>query len=300
MPFYLLKGDLLKSNVDAIVNDANVNLKMVEGVGRAIFHACGDVELTNACKEIGRCEPGNAVITPSFNLKTAKYIIHAVAPIYMNGKHGEEKLLRSAYKKVFELAKENNVKSIAFPFLGGEYNWDKKDCFDIAVDEITNFLKENNNVDVYMVMYKNFPIVITEGLQEKISKFIISNFRCNEEENPVKVTPNFKKYWKDNYSKTINPEEFVLKANISMDKFNEIINDKSFGPSKVLAISLALGLGLKHEEFFKFLAMFSYSLNHSSYFDLIILCFVESGITDIQLINRALFTYSFIPLGEKY
>ena len=85
MPFYIIKGDLVKMNVDAIVNAANYTLKMVEGVGRAIFHAAGDIELTNACKAIGKCAPGNAVSTPSFNLTTTKLIIHAVAPIYQNG-----------------------------------------------------------------------------------------------------------------------------------------------------------------------------------------------------------------------
>ena len=68
MPFYVLKGDLVEMNVDAIVNAANVKLKMVEGVGRAIFHKAGDSELQSACNKIGSCNVGDCKVTPSFNI----------------------------------------------------------------------------------------------------------------------------------------------------------------------------------------------------------------------------------------
>ena len=92
MPFYVIKGDLVNMNVDAIVNAANVSLKMVEGVTRAIFHKAGDEILTDACKKLvlerGRSgfKPGDAIETPSFNLKNCKIIIHAIGPNYINGK----------------------------------------------------------------------------------------------------------------------------------------------------------------------------------------------------------------------
>ena len=111
MPFYLVNGDLVSMNVDAIVNAANVSLKMVEGVGRAIFHNAGDLEMTNACKAIGRCEVGQVVETPSFKILNTKSIFHAVAPIYINGKHNEYNLLEDAYNNCLNLAISKNYTS---------------------------------------------------------------------------------------------------------------------------------------------------------------------------------------------
>ena len=76
MPFFVEKGDLVSMNVDVIVNASNVNLSMVEGVGRAIYHKAGDSELAKACKTIGHCDVGDAVMTPSFGLTNTKAIIH--------------------------------------------------------------------------------------------------------------------------------------------------------------------------------------------------------------------------------
>ena len=123
MPFYVIKGDLVNMNVDAIVNAANVSLKMVEGVTRAIFHKAGDEILTDACKKLvlerGRSgfKPGDAIETPSFNLKNCKIIIHAIGPNYINGKHNEEKNLIRAYKESFAILNNYNYHSIAFPLL---------------------------------------------------------------------------------------------------------------------------------------------------------------------------------------
>ena len=103
MALYLVRGDLVSMDVDAIIANANVNLKMVEGVSRAIFHRAGDLLLQEACRKIGHCDVGKAVMTLSFNITNCKAIIHAVGPNYINGKHGEEKNLRNAYKSVFKI-----------------------------------------------------------------------------------------------------------------------------------------------------------------------------------------------------
>ncbi|MDY3778364.1 MAG: macro domain-containing protein, partial [Candidatus Onthovivens sp.] len=163
MPFYVLKGDLVEMNVDAIVNAANVKLKMVEGVGRAIFHKAGDSELQSACNKIGFCNVGDCKVTPSFNMTNAKIIIHAVGPIYINGKHGEKKALVSAYKRCFEELDKYNYHSIAFPLLSGEFNYPLNDAYNVAYDCILDYLKTHKDNYVYLVMYKNFPATIDDG-----------------------------------------------------------------------------------------------------------------------------------------
>ena len=95
-------------NVDAVVNAANSQLREGSGVCGAIFSEAGSRELRKACKEIGGCKTGSAVITPGFNLK-AKYIIHAVGPIWHGGDEGEEELLYGAYEKSLSLARNMNA-----------------------------------------------------------------------------------------------------------------------------------------------------------------------------------------------
>ena len=108
--------NIIDLDVDAVVNAANNMLLEGGGVCGAIFREAGSVELAKACSEIGGCETGNAVITPGFNL-SAKYIIHAVGPVWQGGNNNEAKLLCSAYMNSLNLAKENDCSSIAFPLI---------------------------------------------------------------------------------------------------------------------------------------------------------------------------------------
>lgn len=301
MPFYIIKGDLVKMNVDAIVNAANYTLKMVEGVGRAIFHAAGDIELTNACKAIGKCAPGNAVSTPSFNLTTTKLIIHAVAPIYQNGKHDEELLLRRTYQNAFKIVKENSFKSVAFPLLGGEFNWPLRDCFNIACEEIKNYIKNNDlDLTVYLVMYKNYPSTVGDIVQEALTKFITTHYKVNEKERVLaKYKIEFPYTWKRFYN-GMSDEELMYRANISSETLNLIKNDPKFKPSKNLTLALAFGLGLKGNDMKAFLRDFNITLNYARLLDLILLFFIENDIYDVYEINNAMFIYDYPPLGERY
>jgi O-acetyl-ADP-ribose deacetylase (regulator of RNase III) len=112
----VLEGDITKIKADAIVNAANTGLAMGGGVCGAIFRSAGIGELSEACHAIGHCPTGSAVITPAFGIKTAKFIIHAVGPVYSRHPASEAReLLRSAYRTAIRLAKRNSCKSIAFP-----------------------------------------------------------------------------------------------------------------------------------------------------------------------------------------
>ena len=116
MPFVIIRNDITKLSVDAIVNAANTSLQMGGGVCGAIFSAAGADRLQNACDALAPIKTGEAVVTQGFNLPT-KYIIHTAGPVYRGGKQGEEALLRSCYISSLELAVKYNCESIAFPLI---------------------------------------------------------------------------------------------------------------------------------------------------------------------------------------
>ncbi|MCQ2522162.1 MAG: macro domain-containing protein [Lachnospiraceae bacterium] len=139
----IVKGDITRLKVDAVVNAANSRLQAGGGVCGAIFRAAGYGELQDACDKIGVCPTGSAVITEAFHLD-AKYIIHAVGPIYQGGKHGEKVALYGAYKKALQLALENHCASIAFPLISaGIYGYPKEEAWEVAKKACEDFLQEN-------------------------------------------------------------------------------------------------------------------------------------------------------------
>lgn len=129
--FSLVRGDIARLDVDAIVNAANSGLRGGGGVDGAI-HAAAGPDLMAACRAIGGCPTGSAVITPGFHLP-ARWVIHAVGPIWQGGDHGEEELLRAAATRAMALAGEKNLHSIAFAALScGVYGY--------PIDEATEIL----------------------------------------------------------------------------------------------------------------------------------------------------------------
>lgn len=145
------KTGITNLNADAIVNAANEELQKGGGVCGAIFREAGSDKLTGACREIGYCKTGNAVITPGFNL-LSKYIIHAVGPIWYGGNNNEEKLLYSAYRQSLVLAKENNCHSIAFPLISaGIYGYPKNEAWKIAIKSCHDFICDNLDYDIKIV-----------------------------------------------------------------------------------------------------------------------------------------------------
>lgn len=138
----LLKDDITKLKVDAIVNAANSRLAGGGGVDGAIHRAAGP-ELPPACKELNGCATGSAKITSGFNLP-AKYIIHAVGPVWRGGISNEANLLESCYTTSMRIASDNNLSSIAFPNIStGIYGFPKKEAAEIAILAVTNFIENN-------------------------------------------------------------------------------------------------------------------------------------------------------------
>jgi len=131
----LVMGDITRQRVDAIVNAANTSLLGGGGVDGAIHRVAGP-ELLAACREIGGCPTGQARITPGFRLP-ARYVIHAVGPVWQGGDHGEDDLLASCYRTSMELAHAHGVRSIAFPSIStGIYGFPVDRAARIAVREL--------------------------------------------------------------------------------------------------------------------------------------------------------------------
>ena len=153
MAFRIVRNDITKMDTEAIVNTANEKVAVGTGCDHAIYMAAGYDKLLDYRRDhIGEVAEGEVFITPGFDLK-AEYIIHAVSPVYVDGKSGEEEKLRACYQKSLELAYEKNIKSIAFPMISsGGFGYPKEEAMRIAVDEIHAFLFDHE-MDVYLVVF---------------------------------------------------------------------------------------------------------------------------------------------------
>ncbi len=175
MPFEIVRNDITKMRTDAIVNAANPALTPGGGVCGAIFKAAGFEKLEAACRGIGRCETGGAVITPGFELQ-AKYIIHAVGPVWQGGSKNEPELLKSCYRSALELAQRHRVRSIAFPLISsGIFGYPKAEALKTAVSAISEFLLEHD-MSVYLVVYERGAVVLSEKLLGRIRSYIDEHY----------------------------------------------------------------------------------------------------------------------------
>lgn len=135
----VLKGDITKLKVDAIVNAANTSLLGGGGLDGAIHRAAGK-ELVEECRTLNGCKTGQSKITKGYNLP-AKYVIHTVGPVWHGGNKKERELLKSCYETALNLAKENGIKTLAFPSIScGIYHFPLEEACKIATDAVSEFI----------------------------------------------------------------------------------------------------------------------------------------------------------------
>lgn len=175
MSLKIIRNDITKMNTEAIVNTANEKPMVGSGCDTAVYNAAGYDELLNYRKEkIGFVKEGDVFITPGFNL-SAKYIIHAVSPRFA-GEEETEKLVRCCYKKSLELAKENDIKSIAFPLIAtGSYGFPKEAGLRVALDEINKFLLKDD-MEVYIVVFDPESTTLSAKISAKLEEYIDENY----------------------------------------------------------------------------------------------------------------------------
>jgi O-acetyl-ADP-ribose deacetylase (regulator of RNase III) len=141
----LLRGDITKLAVDAIVNAANTTLLGGGGVDGAIHRAAGP-ELLAECRTLGGCRPGEAKITRGYSLP-ARFVIHTVGPVWSGGNRREPEILANCYRNSLRVAVQNDVQTIAFPAIScGAYRYPIADAASIAVETTRAFLRDNDSI----------------------------------------------------------------------------------------------------------------------------------------------------------
>lgn len=166
MTLEILKGDITKLEVDAIVNAANKSLLGGGGVDGAIHKAAGP-KLLEETRALGGCETGESKISKGYNLP-AKYVIHTVGPVWHGGDKGEEAFLESCYNNSLRIAEEKGLKSIAFPLISaGVYGYPKDKAIEVAIRTIKGFLV-NHELEVNLIVFDQETYELAENINARM------------------------------------------------------------------------------------------------------------------------------------
>ena len=337
MPLQMIRNDITKMSVDAIVNAANTSLLGGGGVDGCIHRAAGP-ELLAECSTLHGCETGSAKITKGYRLP-CKYVIHAVGPRWRDGKHQEQQLLESCYRTSLNLAKENGCQAVAFPLISsGIYGYPKDQALKVAVDTISAFLLENEMM-VYIVIFDKKAYQISGKLFADIAAYIddwyvdehtdsrveqrrrleaLSEESCFEaasaplpseaickscssqslEEALGQIDESFSEMLLRKIDESgMTDVQCYKKANIDRKLFSKIRSDKFYKPSKPTVLAFALALELPLAQMQEMLGKAGFTLSHSSKFDIIVEYFVERGNYNVYEINEALFAFDQSLIG---
>lgn len=329
MPLLFVRDNIVHMKTDAIVNAANSGLRPGGGVCGSIFDRAGFEDMEKACQKIGGCQTGDAVITPGFALP-ARYVIHAVGPVWQGGGHNEEALLRACYTRSLDLAKKHRLESVAFPLISsGIYGYPKEEALQVAVSAISEFLLKND-MTVYIVVYDSRAFCLSEKLMQKVESYIDDRYvqerytyrhLQTEMYTPAPMaglSPPAQAARKRRLQDLLNqPEETFSqallrlidergkkdsevynRANIDRRLFSKIRSKKDYQPSKQTVLALCVALELSLDETRDLLGKAGFALTHASKFDIILEYFISQGSYDIFEINEILFQFDQPLLGS--
>lgn len=337
MPLEIVRNDITKMPVDAIVNAAKESLLGGGGVDGCIHRAAGP-ELLAECRTLGGCKTGDAKVTKAYHLP-CKYVIHTVGPVWQGGSYGEREKLVSCYRTSLAIAKEHGCETVAVPLISsGIFGYPKDQAIRVAVDTIGEFLMEND-MTVYIVIFDRAAYQISGKLFSDIAEYIDDHYvdehtdsrqehlyrlkrlkmeeslACEKSAAPCApmavgaVGDGLDDLLNDldaGFSETLlklidrtgkKDSEIYKKANVDRKLFSKIRNNPDYKPSKVTAIAFAIALELDLEETKDFIARAGFALSHSNKFDVIIEYFIKQQNYDVFAINEALFAFDQSLLG---
>lgn len=327
MPLQIIRNDITRLKVDAIVNAANTSLAMGGGVCGAIFNAAGIELMQQACAGLAPIATGEAVITPGFALP-ASHVIHVAGPVYSRqSPEQSELLLRTAYRNALQLAVDNGCESIAFPLISsGIYGYPKDQALSVARTSIREFLdRQEVELDVRLVVFDKSAYQLSKQLLGEVASFIEQHHVDQLDQMHARermhlrvdelVAPMDAGYQTDLLKPgqaTFNlqlddPFEVHLlqlirdsgksevqvyrDANLTRQLFSKIRTGKGYVPGKRTILALAIALELNLEQTEQLLNRAGYALTRSQLFDVIVEYFIRKGLYDIFQINEMLFEY---------
>lgn len=324
MPFEIIRQDITKMQVDAIVNSTSAIPSIGRGVDRDIHEAAGP-DLFKERMKLGNIEPNHAVLSKGY-LLPSKFVIHVNGPIYLDGLHQERENLNMTYLNALQLAQKHQITSIAFPLLSsGTYQFPRGEALEVALSAIKSFLLMNE-MRIILVVYDEASYQLSldrflmvknylEGKKVALSSEKTTINRLHKET----VSSSIKKSGRISRSielmnleidetfaesllrmideRDLTDVEVYKKANIDRKLFSKIRKNSLYQPSKMTVIAFAIALELNLDQTKDLLNRAGFSLSPSSKFDKIIQYFLEEEIYDLYEINQVLFAFDQKVIG---
>ncbi len=330
MPLMIVRNDITKMSVDAIVNAANSSLLGGGGVDGAIHRAAGS-ELLAECRTLHGCKTGEAKLTRGYRLP-AKYVIHTVGPVWQGGHHNEKALLTACYRNSLTLAAEHGCESVAFSLISsGVYGYPKAEALQVAQETIVQFLTDHDDMTVYIVVFSKDAFEVSTKLFKDVTAYIEDAYA--EEQNRVfqrsrplyceaarpcpdaeamvfGAAPSLHEmlnHMDDGFSqallrkideKGMTDAACYKRANVDRRLFNKIKNNPDYKPSKLTVLAFIIALELSLPEAQALLQNAGFALTHSSKTDIVVEYCIKTKNYDIFEINQILFEMDLQLLGS--
>lgn len=336
MPYQIIRQDITRMQVDAIVNPTDPIYSGSGGVDARIHFAAGS-GLRDACDALPLLEQGSVAITEGYRLP-CKYIIHTVGPVWHGGDEHEHETLVSCYRNALKAAFDCGCEAIAFPLIAsGTFGYPKDRVMRVALEAISAFLMRHD-MTVYIVLYDKTAYEIGKKLQKDIDTFIDEHYIARHdisfdpytytysqkepdpvvENAPASVKPQPVQSKKPNLGEMLagmdetfssmllrlisesgmTDAECYKKANIDKKLFSKIRSNNHYQPTKPTVLAFAIALHLSLEDTKRLLEKAGLALTRNSQFDVIVEYFITSGKYDIFEINEVLYQYEQKMLGN--
>ena len=240
MPFEIVRNDITKMKVDAIVNPTNTALSGGGGLDAAIHHAAGP-KFMEACRSLGGCDVGGAIITRGYQLP-AKYVIHTAGPVWHGGNNGEQELLTACYRNALNLAKDYKCESVAFPLISaGTYGYPKDEALSVALDVISRFLFDNDML-VYLVVFGHTEYLTSKKLFRDVQEYIDDVYAASHYSQNTEYRR--RRLWQEDEEAALLYEEEqaaqyalpegILRSSVSKPDLEELLRETDAGFSNTL------------------------------------------------------------------